>query len=469
MTGVQTCALPISTKYEGVKTEASIDGSTPYLIRDNSKCVLCRRCTAVCKEYQSVAVIGANGRGFDTHIACAFEKPLADTACVGCGQCIVACPTGALTEMEQIDDVLNVINDPTKRVIVAAAPSVRVGLGEEFGMPIGTNVEGKMVAAMRRLGFDDVFDVNFGADLTIMEEGTEFLGRLKNGGTLPMITSCSPAWIKFCEHNFPDQLDHLSSCKSPQQMFGAVCKTYYAEKLGIDPKDMVVVSIMPCTAKKFERGRGNQNAAGVPDIDYALTTRELAKLIKRAGIIFDELPDEQFDSPLGIFSGAGLIFGATGGVMEAALRTVYEVVVGKEAPSLDFNEVRGTEGIKEAEYNLAGQTVRVCVASGLANARKIMEDVRAGKSKYDFIEIMSCPGGCVNGGGQPIKSAFVRNNKDIKGERAKSIYAQDAAMKMRKSHENPAVQQLYKEYLGEPNSHKAHEILHTSYIPRNRY
>jgi len=458
-----------AAKYEGVKTEASIDGSTPYLIRDNSKCVLCRRCTAVCKEYQSVAVIGANGRGFDTHIACAFEKPLSETACVGCGQCIVACPTGALTEMEQIDDVLNVINDPSKRVIVAAAPSVRVGLGEEFGMPIGTNVEGKMVAAMRRLGVDDVFDVNFGADLTIMEEGTEFLGRLKNGGTLPMITSCSPAWIKFCEHNFPDQLDHLSSCKSPQQMFGAVCKTYYAEKLGIDPKDMVVVSIMPCTAKKFERGRGNQNAAGIPDIDYALTTRELAKLIKRAGIIFDELPDEQFDSPLGIFSGAGLIFGATGGVMEAALRTVYEVVVGKEAPSLDFNEVRGTEGIKEAEYNLAGQTVRVCVASGLANARKIMEDVRAGKSKYDFIEIMSCPGGCVNGGGQPIKSAFVRNNKDIKGERAKSIYAQDAAMKMRKSHENPAVQQLYKEFLGEPKSHKAHEILHTSYVPRYKH
>ena len=458
-----------AAKYEGVKSEASKDESTPYLIRDNSKCVLCRRCSAVCKEYQSVAVIGANGRGFDTHIACAFEKPLAETACVGCGQCIVACPTGALSEMEEIDDVLNAINDPSKRVIVAAAPSVRVGLGEEFGMPIGTNVEGKMVAAMRRLGFDDVFDVNFGADLTIMEEGTEFLNRVKNGGTLPMITSCSPAWIKFCEHNFPDQLDHLSSCKSPQQMFGAVCKTYYAEKLGMDPKDMVVVSIMPCTAKKFEKGRGNQNAAGVPDIDYALTTRELAKLIKRAGIIFDELPDEQFDNPLGIFSGAGLIFGATGGVMEAALRTLYEVVVGKEAPSLDFNEVRGTEGIKEAEYDLAGKKVRVCVASGLANARKIMEDVRAGKSQYDFIEIMSCPGGCVNGGGQPIKSAFVRNNKDIKAERAKSIYAQDAAMKMRKSHENPAVQQLYKEFLGEPNSHKAHEILHTSYVPRQKY
>lgn len=458
-----------ATKYEGVKSEASKDESTPYLIRDNSKCVLCRRCSAVCKEYQSVAVIGANGRGFDTHIACAFEKPLAETACVGCGQCIVACPTGALSEMEEIDDVLNAINDPSKRVIVAAAPSVRVGLGEEFGMPIGTNVEGKMVAAMRRLGFDDVFDVNFGADLTIMEEGTEFLNRVKNGGTLPMITSCSPAWIKFCEHNFPDQLDHLSSCKSPQQMFGAVCKTYYAEKLGMDPKDMVVVSIMPCTAKKFEKGRGNQNAAGVPDIDFALTTRELAKLIKRAGIIFDELPDEQFDNPLGIFSGAGLIFGATGGVMEAALRTLYEIVVGKEAPSLDFNEVRGTDGIKEAEYDLAGKKVRVCVASGLANARKIMEDVRAGKSQYDFIEIMSCPGGCVNGGGQPIKSAFVRNNKDIKAERAKSIYAQDAAMKMRKSHENPAVQQLYKEFLGEPNSHKAHEILHTKYVPRQKY
>lgn len=456
-------------KYEGVKSEASKDESTPYLIRDNSKCVLCRRCSAVCKEYQSVAVIGANGRGFDTHIACAFEKPLAETACVGCGQCIVACPTGALSEMEEIDDVLSALNDPSKRVIVGAAPSVRVGLGEEFGLPIGTNVEGKMISALRRLGFDDIFDVNFAADLTIMEEGTEFLNRVKNGGTLPMITSCSPAWIKFCEHNFPDQLDHLSTCKSPQQMFGAVCKTYYAGKLGVDPKDLVVVSIMPCTAKKFEKGRAEQSAAGVPDIDYALTTRELAKLIKRAGIIFEELPDEKFDSPLGIFSGAGLIFGATGGVMEAALRTLYEVVVGKEAPSLDFNEVRGTEGIKEAEYDLAGTKVRVCVASGLANARKIMDDVRAGKSQYDFIEIMSCPGGCVNGGGQPIKSAFVRNNKNIRAIRANSIYTQDATMKLRKSHANPAVQQLYSEYLGEPNSHKAHEILHTKYVPRSKY
>ncbi len=469
---LQTLSLELgcdSKKYEGSKTEAHVDDSSACVIRDNSKCVLCRRCVAVCKEYQSVAVIGANGRGFDTHIACAFEKPLSTTSCVGCGQCIVACPTGALHEKEEIDDVINAIADPHKHVIVGAAPSVRVGLGEEFGMPIGSNVQGKMVAALRRLGFDDVFDVNFGADLTIMEEGTEFLSRVKNGGTLPMITSCSPAWIKFCEHNFPDQLDHLSTCKSPQQMFGAICKTYYAEKLGIDPADVVVVSIMPCTAKKFEKGRGSQNAAGVPDIDYALTTRELAKLIKRSGIIFEELPDEDYDSPLGMFSGAGLIFGATGGVMEAALRTIYEVVVGEEAPSLDFVDVRGTEGIKEAEYDLNGKKVKVCVASGLANARKIMDDVRAGVSPYDFIEIMSCPGGCVNGGGQPIKSAFVRNNKDIKALRAKAIYDQDASMTLRKSHENTVVQQLYKEYLGEPNSHKAHEILHTTYVPRQKY
>ncbi len=472
-----TCELQQLCKEFGVDDEGRFDGANPvheyddsaiHMIRDNGKCILCRRCVAACQA-QHISVIGANARGFDTHIGSAFEKPLDSVACVSCGQCIVNCPTGAIYEKDDTAKVLEAINDPEKFVVVHTAPSIRVTLGECFGMHIGTNVQGKMVAALRRLGFDKVFDTDFGADLTIVEEANEFLGRVQNGGVLPMITSCSPGWIKYCEHYYPDMLDHLSSCKSPQQMSGAVIKTWYAEKMGIDPKDIVVVGIMPCTAKKFETKRDDQSASGYPDVDYSLTTRELGRMIESAGIYFKHLPDEEFDNPLGDSTGAAVIFGATGGVMEAALRTAVEKLSGEELKSLDFTEVRGTEGIKEASYTVNGMEIKVCVVSGLANANTIMEKVKNGTADYHFIEIMGCPGGCVNGGGQPIQHAVVRNFVDLRARRAAALYEADKDMPLRKSHESEAVKRLYAEFLGEPGSHKAHEVLHTSYVARPKY
>lgn len=472
-----TCELQQLCKEFGVDDEGRFDGANPvheyddsaiHMIRDNGKCILCRRCVAACQA-QHISVIGANARGFDTHIGSAFERPLDSVACVSCGQCIVNCPTGAIYEKDDTAKVLEAINDPEKFVVVHTAPSIRVTLGECFGMHIGTNVQGKMVAALRRLGFDKVFDTDFGADLTIVEEANEFLGRVQNGGVLPMITSCSPGWIKYCEHYYPDMLDHLSTCKSPQQMSGAIIKTWYAEKMGIDPKDIVVVGIMPCTAKKFETKRDDQAASGYPDVDYSLTTRELGRMIESAGIYFKHLPDEEFDNPLGDSTGAAVIFGATGGVMEAALRTSVEKLSGEELKSLDFTEVRGTDGIKEASYTVNGMEVKVCVVSGLANANTIMEKVKNGTADYHFIEIMGCPGGCVNGGGQPIQHAVVRNFVDLRARRAAALYEADKDMPLRKSHESEAVKRLYAEFLGEPGSHKAHEVLHTSYVARPKY
>lgn len=455
------------------KAEEAAAGAvdSPRILRDNSKCILCRRCIAVCQKNQHVAVIGANDRGFETHVASAFDMPLTETPCVNCGQCVAVCPTGALRERDDTDKVWEALQDPTKTVVIAPAPSVRAQIGECFEYPIGTNVEGKLVAAMRRLGFDKVFDVDTGADLTIVEEGTELLDRLKNGGALPLLTSCSPGWIKFCEEYYPDMIPNISSCKSPQGMYGAMMKTYYAEKNGIDPKDLFVVSVMPCTAKKFEIGRDDMSAAGegIPDIDVSLTTRELAAMIKRAGIRFRDLPDEAFDPAFGIASGAGHIFGATGGVMEAALRTVAEIVTGKPLENVEFHEVRGLKDIREAEYDLAGTKVRVAVTSGLENAKKLLDMVKSGEKQYHFIEVMACPGGCVNGGGQPHQSGDVRNFTDLRAERAKALYSEDAGMSLRKSHENPVVKELYETYLEKPGSHKAHEILHTSYVARKVY
>ncbi|MGN0499426.1 MAG: NADH-dependent [FeFe] hydrogenase, group A6 [Acutalibacteraceae bacterium] len=455
-------------RFDGDNPKVKYDDSTPHLIRNNSKCVLCRRCVAACNE-QFVGVIGANNRGFDTEIGCYFNADLNSTSCVSCGQCTAVCPTGALVEKDQTQLVFDAIDDPDKFVVVQTAPAIRATLGECFDMPIGTNVKGKMVTALKMLGFDKVFDTDFGADLTIMEEANEFIERVQNGGTLPMITSCSPGWVKFCEYYYPELLPNLSSCKSPQQMTGAMIKTYYAQKENIDPANIVVVSIMPCTAKKFEVDRDDQNAAGVPDVDIALTTRELAKMIKAQQIQFTKLPDSDFDPALGITTGAGAIFGATGGVMEAALRTAADTLTGQSLEDIDYKEVRGTDGIKEATYNVAGIDVKVAVASGLKNAAAVLDKVKSGEADYQFIEIMCCPGGCVNGGGQPIQPASVRNFTDLKAERAKALYEEDLNLPLRKSHDSPIIKQVYEEFLEKPGSHKAHEILHTTYVARKKF
>lgn len=455
--------------FSGAVNASEKDFSTDYLVRDNSKCILCRRCVAMCNKVQHCGVINAKMRGFATEIGQAFDVDLADTACAGCGQCINVCPTGALTEKSEIENVMQAIADPDKVVIAGVAPSVRVALGEEFGYPIGTDVEGKMVQALKMLQFDKVFDVNLTADLTILEEANELIERLTTGGTLPMITSCSPGWIRFLEYYYPELIPNLSTCKSPQQMFGAIVKTYYAKKMNIDLEKIYVVAVMPCVAKKFEKTRADEDASGYPDIDAVITTRELAKMIKKSGILFKDIPESKFDSPLGEYTGAGVIFGATGGVMEAALRTAVETVSGKKLENVEFKEVRGFEGVKEATYKAGDVTVNVAVASGLENASKICEAIKNGTANYQFVEIMACPGGCINGGGQPIVDAYTRRNVDYRGLRAKALYARDESLKERKSHENSECKAIYDEYLGKPGSHEAHKVLHTSYVARKKY
>ncbi|MBQ3270207.1 MAG: iron hydrogenase small subunit [Clostridia bacterium] len=456
-------------KFEGFKVPYTIDDLSPSIVRDNNKCVLCRRCVAVCAKVQNVGVIGPVNRGMKTAIESPWEMHLSEMSCINCGQCIVNCPVGALYEKDDTKKVWDLLRDPAKHVVVQPAPAVRAALGEEFGMPMGTSVTGKMASALKRLGFDKVFDTDFGADLTIMEEANELVERIKNGGVLPMITSCSPGWIKYCETYHPDFLPNLSSCKSPHEMLGAMVKTYYAEKAGIDPKDIAVVSVMPCTAKKFEAARPELGHNGLADVDVVITTRELARMIKEANIEFDKLPDGDFDSLMGESTGAAVIFGATGGVMEAALRTAYEVITGQKLENVDFHDVRGIEGIKEATVNIGGTDVNVAVANGTGNATKLLERVKSGEKNYTFLEVMACPGGCVNGGGQPIVSAQTKMDVDVRVERAKALYGEDVSKAVRKSHENEEIKQIYKDFLDKPGSHLAHELLHTHYQKREKY
>lgn len=455
-------------EFPGERIIKTIDELSPSIVRDNNKCILCRRCVAACAKTQGVFAIGMQNRGFKTQIGSEFGKSLNDVACINCGQCIAACPTGALTEKDATKEVWAALNDPDKYVVFQTAPAVRVAIGEEFGMPIGTRCTGKMVSAIRRLGADKVFDVDFAADLTIMEEGTELLNRIKNGGVLPMITSCSPGWIKYCETFYPDFIPNLSTCKSPNQMQGAVTKTYFAKQNDLDPRDIYVVSVMPCTAKKFEIARPEFGRDGYRDVDANLTTRELARMIRQAGLDFVHLPEEEFDDMLGESTGAGVIFGVTGGVMEAALRTVVDVLTGEDMPRLEYADVRGLEGIKEATVSVNGTDIKVAIVHGTANAAKLLNAIRAGEKTYHFIEVMGCPGGCVTGGGQPIVDARTRYFIDPRAARAAATYSEDESMAIRKSHKNPAVQKLYAEFLGEPNSHIAHELLHTTYVDRSK-
>lgn len=454
-------------EFDGERVLYTIDDASPCVVRDNNKCILCRRCVAACDQVQGVFAIGMQNRGHKTQIGSSFGHSLNEVACINCGQCIAACPTGALTEKDATKEVWAALADPDRFVVFQPAPAVRVAIGEEFGLPFGTRVTGKMVAAMRRLGADRVFDVDFAADLTIMEEGTELLGRLQNGGKLPMITSCSPGWVKFCEHFYPEFLENLSTCKSPNQMQGAITKTFYAEREGLDPKKMFVVSVMPCTAKKFEIKREGMGRDGYRDVDASLTTRELARMIKQASMDFANLPDEDFDDLLGESTGAAVIFGVTGGVMEAALRTVADILAGEDLKSIEYSDVRGFSGIKEAAVQIGDKTVRVAIAHGTGNAAKLLDAIKAGTCSYDFIEVMGCPGGCITGGGQPIVDARERYLVDVQKMRASAIYGEDEAKVIRKSHLNPSIQKLYDEYLCKPNSHKAHELLHTHYTDRS--